>query len=180
MNEATFQTLTEMLKDRGHVQIEGNSDELNALNPVSGKRILVYHVPDPKMSVKNIKTIKTNLDKMDVDTLSSIIVIYKYAITTFAKQFISSDVNNIFVQVFSEKELAFNITKHEYVPKHTPLTSDEKHEIVKRFHTKSRHFPQILSTDPVCRYFGLIPGDMVRIDRPSETTGMHVVYRIVV
>jgi len=180
MNKACLQTITEMLQDRGHTQIETDEDEMNAYNPLTGKRILVYYISDPKVSVKNIKSIKSNLDRIDVDTLSCLIVVYKYSITTFAKQFISSDVNNLFVQVFSEKELMFNITKHEYVPKHIVLTTEEKCSILKKYNTKSRHFPQILQSDPICRYYGMIPGDMVRIERPSETCGMYTVYRIVV
>ena len=180
MNEVTRRVVLELLHDRGYTRIESNGDDLEAVDPSTNKRILVYYVSDPKVNVKSIKLIKTHLDQVDVTQITCLIVIYKYAITTFAKQFISSDVKNLFVQIFSEKELSFNITKHDFVPKHTLLSVIEKKTVLKEYNTKSCHFPHILSTDPVCRYYGALPGDMMRIDRRSETCGIHTLYRVVV
>ena len=109
-----------------------------------------------------------------------LIVVYKFTITSFAKQFISSDVNDLFVQLFSERELAYNVTKHEYVPKHTVLSLKNKKEVLNKYKTLSKNFPYILSTDPICRYFGCLPGTMMKIDRESETCGMYTVYRMVI
>lgn len=180
MNKTTKATVFEMLCDRGYTNVRETPDDIEALDPNTGMRILVYYVSDPKVNVKNIKSIKTNLERNDVDKIACLIVVYKYAITSFAKQFISYDVNDLFVQIFSEKELAFNITKHEFVPKHIPLSMKEKRDILKKFNSSSKHFPQILSTDPICRYYGVLPGDMIRIDRDSETCGLYSTYRVVV
>ena len=43
-----------------------------------------------------------------------------------------------------------------------------------------KHFPLMLSSDPVARYHGLLPGAMVKITRPSPTAGECVLYRVVV
>lgn len=180
MNKTTKATIFEMLYDRGYTSIQETTDDIEALDPNTGMRILVYYVSDSKVNVKNIKSIKTNLERNDVDKIACLIVVYKYAITSFAKQFISYDVNDLFVQIFSEKELAFNITKHEFVPKHTLLSTKEKKDILRKYNSPAKHFPHILSTDPVCRYYGGLPGDMFRIDRPSETCGLYSTYRVVV
>ena len=180
MNANSKNTLMEMLFDRGYTTVETIGDELEATDPLTDKRILVYYVADAKVNVKNIKTMKSHLDKIDVTRIACLIIVYKYAITTFAKQFISSDVKDLFVQIFSEKELSFNITKHEFVPKHTLLSTVDRNAILKRYNTKACHFPQILFTDPISRYYGALPGDMMRIVRESETCGMHTLYRQVV
>ena len=180
MNEVTKQTITELLQDRGFTSLNQVEEEIIIASNSLGEKIIVYYVLDPKVNVKNIKSIKTNIETYGTTNLICLIVIYKFTITTFAKQFISSDVNDLFVQLFSERELAYNVTKHEFVPKHTVLCTLEKNEILKKYKTQSKNFPSILSTDPICRYYGCLPGMMIRIDRESETCGMHAVYRIVI
>lgn len=172
-----------MLMDRGFTditQVENNEDFTIAYNPTSHEKTYVYYVADPKVNVKNIKSIKTNVDNYGTSNLVCLIVVYKFTITSFAKQFISSDVNDLFVQLFSERELAYNVTKHEYVPKHTVLSPKSKKEVLNKYRTLSKNFPYILSADPICRYFGCLPGTMMKIDRESETCGMYTVYRVVI
>lgn len=185
MNKNVRPTIHEMLADRGYRDIDSEDDtciiahKKNADNTI-GNRILVYFVYDPKVSVKRIKGIKDVLDE-DPDRYQCLILVYKSAITAFAKQFISTDVNHLFVQAFSENELSFNITKHKLVPKHEILTNNEKRQIMRYYKTtSSKHFPLMLSSDPVARYYGLLPGTMVRITRKSPTAGEYVLYRVVV
>lgn len=85
------------------------------------------------------------------------------------------------LEVFRVRELWFNITKHELVPKHTVLAPEEVDALVERYQVRSKScFQQILRTDPVARYFGLRPGMVVRIDRVSLSAGEHSPYRVCV
>jgi len=61
----------------------------------------------------------------------------------------------IVFEYFKEIELIVNITKHELVPKHIPLTNLEKQEILKKYKVKESQLPIIKKKDPVARYFGL-------------------------
>jgi DNA-directed RNA polymerase subunit H (RpoH/RPB5) len=83
------------------------------------------------------------------------------------------------LQIFQLSELMFNITKHELVPHHEVIHKKEDIDgLVKKFCLKSVHqFPLILRTDPVARYFGLLPGNVVRITRVSPSAGEYVMYR---
>ena len=73
-----------------------------------------------------------------------------------------------------------NITKHVLVPKHTILTPEEKSNLMKRYRLKSDQLPRIHKSDPIARYLGAVPGQVLKIIRPSETAGRYISYRIVI
>jgi len=86
---------------------------------------------------------------------------------------------NIYMQVFPIKQLMFNVTKHRIVPKHIRI---KKLANVKDF-LQSLHIdtleklPKILSSDPVAMFIGLRPGELCKVIRPSQSAGIHNVYR---
>ena len=178
MNRAVRPTVHEMLFDRGFDTIVTDTVDRIVASAVNGKRVLVYFVYDPKVSVKMMKNMREMLDD-DPTKYNVLILVYKATITSFAKQFIATDVNDLNVQVFSENELSFNVTKHELVPKHDILSPEEKATVMSRYKTGIRHFPLMLSTDPVARYYGALPGTMMRITRDSPTAGKYTLYRVV-
>lgn len=176
MNDNVRVTLRDMLRDRHYIDIEVENDTTLIASKSPTDKVMVYFIYDTKVSVKHIKNIKDMLD----DEIKTLILVYKNVITAFAKQFIVTDMNNIFVQAFSETDLSFNVTKHTLVPKHEVLTSDEKRAIMRQYKASLKQFPLLLSSDPIARYYGLLPGAMVRITRKSPTAGEYVLYRVVV
>lgn len=84
------------------------------------------------------------------------------------------------VEKFHESELQVDITEHELVPPHTALSNAEKKQIMQKYHcTEEDQFPALLLHDPIARYYGWTRGQLVRIERPSETAGTVFFYRIV-
>ena len=73
-----------------------------------------------------------------------------------------------------------NIIKHETVPKHTILNEKEKEEVLKKFEIALRQLPRISVNDPVMKLLNAKTGDVVKIQRKSETAGETTYYRVVV
>jgi len=75
---------------------------------------------------------------------------------------------------------AFDIFKHELVPKHEILTSKEGEQLLAQYRVQPYQLPQINASDPAAKAIGARPGDILRVIRKSSTAGTHIAYRYVV
>lgn len=186
----SFQTITEMLMDRKGFL---NEDETNILKSFSSKEIglfaqkLVFNI-DIGTKVRiiyfmqqpfRIPDFKIFVEKGEFDMY---IVVYKKLTTNNMKtihDFEKKLEKPVNMQLFEIRELLFNLTKHVLVPKHEVIDNEEEIEnLVKHHNIKNRHhFPLILKTDPVAKYYGIKPGSLVKITRVSPSAGEYVVYR---
>lgn len=84
------------------------------------------------------------------------------------------------ISFFPLKNLISNPASHVMVPPHRKLTPDETTEVLKNLHMRSvNEFPHIkFHFDMQARVLGLVPGDVVEIQRPSETAGIYTFYRV--
>lgn len=69
------------------------------------------------------------------------------------------------IEFFLWDELAINVTKHSLVPRHIKLESQEAMALVKKM---GIHFPVLLKTDIIARYYRFVKGDVIKILRPDE------------
>ena len=87
--------------------------------------------------------------------------------------------NNGILQYFYAKQLLFNPTKHAYVPKHIKVESQE--DITKILNeymiTSKLKLPYILHSDIIAKWLGLIQGDIVKIERYNNNSGLYYYYR---
>jgi len=74
----------------------------------------------------------------------------------------------------------FRVMDHELVPKHEIVSPEEAVRILKELGVKPENLPWIRASDPVAREIGARPGDIIRIERKSPTSGKIIVYRFVV
>jgi len=75
---------------------------------------------------------------------------------------------------------SFNIFKHELVPKHRVLSPEEAKAVLEKYRVKPYQLPWIKASDPAIIAIGAKPGDIIEIERESETAGKAVFYRYVV
>lgn len=75
--------------------------------------------------------------------------------------------------------LVINPFKHVFVPRHEKIPDDEVPALLKRLRTTKAQLPIIrFHTDPMARYMGLVPGDLIKITRPSPSSGEYEVWNV--
>lgn len=107
------------------------------------------------------------------------IVIVK-GINTKSRQYILNNYQR--TEVFLESELMIDIISFTLQPKFELLApeSEEAKTFCNKFLCKKRNMPRMYTDDAIARYYNLKHGDIVRIIRPSESSGYAPSYRIVV
>ena len=76
------------------------------------------------------------------------------------------------------KELT--VAPHYLVPKHTKLSEAEAKKFLEKYNVTIKELPKILIIDPALNKMDVKPGDIIKIDRKSETAGKTVYYRGVI
>jgi DNA-directed RNA polymerase I, II, and III subunit RPABC1 len=149
-------------------------------DPAGQEKVVVYFV-DGKIDTAVIGKLEDESKK--IPNLSRVILVSKDRTANTQKQIqlINHDEDNhLYMEHFRERELMIDITAHKLVPPHQVLTPAEKEELLARYKINTYQLPKIRQEDPVARYFGLMPGQVVKITRPSETAGRYVTYRVCV
>lgn len=187
-----FQTLCDMLRDRGYIfdgktiallerkdpnEIRRYFEETEPLMQVTHKDrietlivLVSRHDKTPKAEVVQFREM---LKEYKTDFIRAIVV--SKVATPQAADILNHSPN---FQHFTEKEVLFNVTKHSIVPKHTALTTEET-EQVKKMHPGGK-FPSLFTTDPVCKYYNWPVGTLVRIERKfGQAQEPRSYYRIV-
>ena len=141
--------------------------------------LIAFFVDDKKVSANHVRDFNAVARSQNAKVM---IIVYPEMVTPIARRAIAqvNNMDEIRIEPFSEDELMVNITKHELVPPHIPLSLEEKKDMLRTFRLKESQLPRMSSADPVARHYGLARGRVVKIKRPSETAGEYVTYRLVV
>jgi len=73
--------------------------------------------------------------------------------------------------------LTMDELKHNLIPKHIKISDSEKEELFNKYKISISNLPKISITDPAILHLNAKSGDVIRIDRESETAGSSVFYR---
>lgn len=204
----TYQTLVEMMGDRGidtGIMERFQSEELAAIasvqpvfvvpirrvtadgavlpNDANDKEMaastivmqIIYNL-NPKVKYSDLKKIVETF----VHDVPHTIMVFKEPLTSQnAKAIHDAVAQGLRIETFEVKELLFNVSRHELVPKHEKMhNEDDVKALLQSLKIKSKtQLPIILKTDPMARYLGLKTGDVVKVTRPSPTSGTYVHYR---
>ena len=182
----SFTVIKEMLTDQGK-----NIDHLNSISKseldtmfrvnenifqinVNDNMKLIYYM-NPKFKVQDLRKY---IQPSENEDITEILLVFKEKINNFNAKNIE-EFDNIHLQVFLLKELLFNVSKHQLVPKHEVIRdNDEIEKLVQKFNLKSKlQFPAILKTDPMAKYLNIQSGQLVKITRVSPSAGESILYR---
>jgi DNA-directed RNA polymerase I, II, and III subunit RPABC1 len=187
-----YKTLGEMLVDRNYnikkseppVPFETDFDTFKdyenifssfvvANNKNNQDKILVYFCQEPKMSAKNFKSLIAYLEEIKI---KHCILIISKSMTDPAKKE-QSQITDYWIELFEQNELIVNFTKSIYSSAHFCLSNEEKQEFLTKNKISESQLPRILCSDPVCRYYGIKRGQIIKIVTEDQGSKM-ISYRL--
>lgn len=163
----TCQTIKEMLYQRNYDIEEETEDNIIGVNK-KGEHICVFTHICSKFNIDRVKEYISHMHKMEYNHC---IIIYSGSSTPMATKLAESSIE-IDMELFTEEELQYNITKHYLVPKHIKLSDEDAESFKIKYGTK---FPVILRSDPIARFYHYKRGDVIKIER----NGAFISHRIV-
>lgn len=185
----TRNTVIEMVLERGYTtsnkimdyatfiteypSVASNPSVLNFIC-MKDQPLAVHFTTEDKLSKKSLEGLSTDYSAQGI---TDVILITTTKLNPACKVLLKTIKLN--VEHFLVDELQFNVTKHNIVPKHKLMTIDEQKDLLKKLKCGIENLPEILTTDPVARFFGAKVGDVFEIRRPSQTAGHALYYRAV-
>lgn len=175
----TFITIKEMLSDR-NIEIDNLDSISNEELTMMSKKFNIFSL-DVSEHFKVIyylnNKFKINDLKKFIEDNDKVIIIFKEKINNLNVKNLK-ELNIIGLETFTIKELLFNISKHELVPKHEIVKDDEIKEMMEMYQIKQKsQLPIILRTDPMAKYLDVKSGDVIKVTRISPSAGETIVYR---
>ncbi|KAE9408445.1 DNA-directed RNA polymerase RPB5 subunit [Gymnopus androsaceus JB14] len=166
---------------RGSFANQSGSVDRNQLNFFSNsmvnpaEQLFVFFSDEKSVGVKTMRKMLSILEEKGIQQG---IIVFPGNMTPSARKVIVAMASQYRLEEFSESDLLVNITHHSLVPRHQVLSPSEKKALLDKYRLKETQLPRIQMADPVARYYGLRRGNVVKIIRPSETSGRYASYRI--
>lgn len=82
-------------------------------------------------------------------------------------------------EIFEESDFLMDKASHWFVPHHEIFDGDRE-RLYDEYNLSDETIPKILTTDPMVRYYDAKEGQIMRIIRSSDESGLSVIYRLVV
>ena len=162
--------------------LEESPLDITVLNDTKGSTLYVKYLLGTKPRLNNILSFVNEFSETEMKDGDSLVIISRDKLTNdtpldgVAENLLKT--RNIFVQLFWIDQVVVNITRHILVPEHEIVAQAEKEQILEKYNIKSfNNLPIILKNDPVAKYYGMRRGDICKITRSSETSGIYISYR---
>jgi len=86
----------------------------------------------------------------------------------------------VYGELWNAEVLQYNITESDLVPKHRLMSQTDVDAYLVEVNLTKTQLPKIKHNDPVARYFGARPGEVMKIERLTESSGISFYYRMVI
>ena len=181
-----FELPSQVVKTRGLLNLRAYKttelleyEDKYVMYPTKGEgekisRYVVWILKEPK--VIGIAFVKDIASKMEEVEAQRGMLIGGLRFTPAAKKEASSSR----VELIEGGYASFDLFEHELVPPHS-IASDEEIELVlNHYKIHKTQLPRISHDDPAVRVLGAVSGQVLRIERTSDTAGTTYYYRLVV
>ena len=152
-------------------QFKNNFDNDSSFGEYDNNKIAIKLLSRKITTIRKVEDIDLFLDKFQ--SYYKFIVVFKITPKAY-NQFL--EIKN--TEVFFEDELLTNKIDHILVPKHIPISPEEQEQIKNEYGFKRNEFGKIHQTDAIARYYNLKVGDIIAIERASNTSGYSLYYRM--
>lgn len=165
---------------------EGAKDD-PVVNPRT-RAFVYYHMPKTQNTTKTTTFKPPNLYELidvykieqNMQTVDSLTVVIMHDVNDTMHKTLSQIWENdrVFVNVFSITQLQFCILEHTFVPKHIPLSDQEKADVYREYYVRNdSDLPEISRFDAVAKAVALRPGQLCMIERPDRNAVVTKFYR---
>jgi len=189
-------TVIEMLQDRNYIIPASeviNFDDFsikfknknidifidNSQNEENNSKVYVYfHNENKTINKESLKNLLNKLiEEYNDENIKLIILLKEKGNGSIFKEITKEVYKN--VEIFMNKNMIFNITHHEFVPKHVILSKEEEDDVLNKYSTTKNKLPKILKNDPIAKYYGMKSNQVCKIIRKSPEVGDYIYYRLV-
>ncbi len=152
------------------------------------KCVVVYRFQRQKQKIPTLMNELLGEDvpdelRVDPKTTEVIVILYEPVVDTFHAAALNQwKKQKLRIRFFEARKIIIDPSSFAIVPKHEKMTSEETKALRKEYYLQSdAHHNWIrFHEDPQARWLGLVPGDVVKITRPSPSSGEYIVYRVCV
>ncbi len=145
-------------------------------------------IQEPKESKKEIKAKESKEEKFDdkIDPTNTEVIVmlaadtYPLSESFHARALQLWNTKKFRISFFLVDNLVNNPAEHVLVPKHERVALKDQEQLLKDLYAqKKQQLPWIVfHVDIQARILGLVPGDIVKITRPSPSAGYYTEYRV--
>ena len=154
------------------------TDALEKVNMYTvGKQLIVFSQKDKGLVERDVNKILEFADGNDYT--EGVILIALVPPSENVLRVIKNMTKDRLIQFFHIRQLRFDITTHRNAMPHRILKEDERTAVFTKFNIREpeNQLPWIDSQDPMVKWIGGRPGDVIEVTRHSDVAGSELYYR---
>jgi len=186
--EMIMNNVLTMLGNRIYIDKTGAKQPL--IDPVEAKKKIIDKGDGTfiiKANTGDSYAVKIIFQKITAMGKQSVVSDFFKEYAQYKKIIVANDFNNKIAeyvskqhtQIFKENALLTDIISYRDQPKFELLSPAEMDKVKEEYNITDYTTEKITRGDPIVKYFALKKGDIIKIIRPSPTSGQAVAYRIV-
>lgn len=161
-----------------YIVIEGVQTRPNGNRP---KKISIVLIGPGSDYANTLAKFRKMFNAVYTDDLDIMLLVTESGVSTYIKKTLMGEFtksrSDFIIRDYSYAMFTLVVPEHVQVPSHTFASEEEITDLSFGSIASLRRLQKILDSDPMAVWIGAEPGDLVKIIRPSEASGLALVYR---